>query len=55
MTVYVLVASVKFLHERNQMRTPQNGLKNIFSGRSFARNLAHDHCNADPELESQNL
>ena len=39
-TIQVLVASVKVVHKRYQMRTDQNGTKNIFSGPFFARGIA---------------
>ena len=39
-TIWVLVASVKVVHKRYQMRTHHNGTKNIFSGPLFAGGLA---------------
>ena len=44
-----------FVNELYQMRTHQNGTKNIFSGLFYARGLAHEDCNAVPERESENL
>ena len=50
-TIQVLVASVKVVHKRYQMRTHHNGTKNIFSGLFFcARPRA-----TRTAMQSQNL
>ena len=51
MTVQVLVASVKFVHQRYQMRAHHNGTKNIFSRLFFLREASRMRT----AMQSQNL